>query len=234
MTSALRLRAGADAARHEYAAGDFDRFAGAVHLGPRWLIDERTEASLLALADRQWLGTTPYLDSVGARLEVNRRLARWLFAQAGASWRDRDYRALDYVDGPALSLSAGATMFPSSTVRLFVEAGWNRERARAEPWRNTRRSARANVSVALPWGFTVGVGAEFAATRYRPGWGWYVADRGPRKDRTRVLTATVLNRAFTLFGFSPELVAVNERRDSNAQLFDYRRNRAELRLRRLF
>ena len=54
------------------------------------------------------------------------------------------------------------------------------------------------------------------------------------EDRTRILRATVHNRAFTLYGFSPQLVVTNEARDTNAQLYDYKRTRAELRAVRQF
>ena len=50
-----------------------------------------------------------------------------------------------------------------------------------------------------------------------------------RFDRTRTFTFSVLNRAFTLFGFSPQLALINEARQTNAQAQDYDRNRAELR-----
>ena len=44
---------------------------------------------------------------------------------------------------------------------------------------------------------------------------------------------TLFNDNLELFGFVPALSLVHERRDSNiADLFDYRRNRAELSLRR--
>ena len=62
----------------------------------------------------------------------------------------------------------------------------------------------------------------------------HTPDGAPREDRTRILRATVHNRAFTLFGFSPQLVVTNEARDTNAQLYDYKRTRAELRAVRQF
>ena len=55
-----------------------------------------------------------------------------------------------------------------------------------------------------------------------------------RLDRTRTFTLSVLNRAFTLFGFSPQLALINEARQTNAQAQDYDRNRAELRFVRQF
>ena len=50
-----------------------------------------------------------------------------------------------------------------------------------------------------------------------------------RRDDTRVLRVSVYNHAFTLKGFSPEIVLGNEARASNAQLYGYRHDRAEIR-----
>ena len=90
------------------------------------------------------------------------------------------------------------------------------------------------ASVALPLGFTLGGSGELRWTDYEGNWFPFVPDGAPRQDRTRILRATVHNRAFTLYGFSPQLVVTNEARDTNAQLYDYKRTRAELRAVRQF
>ena len=45
----------------------------------------------------------------------------------------------------------------------------------------------------------------------------FLADGGPREDRTRFWRLSTYNRAVTVLGFSPELAVVRETRDSNAQ-----------------
>ena len=50
----------------------------------------------------------------------------------------------------------------------------------------------------------------------------------------RTFSVSVLNRVFTLFGFSPQLALINEARLINAQAQDYDRSRAELRFVRQF
>ena len=81
----------------------------------------------------------------------------------------------------------------------------------------------------LPLGFTVGAGAEVRWTDYEPGWWPFVSDDGRRRDRTKSFRASVHNRGWTVFGFSPELVVVNEERETNAQFYDFDRTRGELR-----
>ena len=80
---------------------------------------------------------------------------------------------------------------------------------------------------------TLGGSGELRRTDYEGN--WFPHNSGaPREDRTRILRATVHHRAFTLFGSSPQLVVTNEARDTNAQLYDYKRTRAELRSVRQF
>ena len=96
------------------------------------------------------------------------------------------------------------------------------------------RWLRLGASVALPLGFSVGGSGELRWTDYEGNWVPFTRNDASREDRTRILRATVHNRGFTLFGFSPQLVVTNEARDTNAHLYDYKRTRAELRAVRQF
>ena len=89
--------------------------------------------------------------------------------------------------------------------------------------------------MALPWGFTVGLSGEFRWTDYETGGSRSSPMiRTPREDQTRILQATLLNRAMTVFGFSPQIAFSNQVRESNAQVFDYKRNLVEMRWVRQF
>ena len=90
------------------------------------------------------------------------------------------------------------------------------------------------ATAALPYGFTVGIREERRRTGYEGRWNPFTPDGTAREDDTRILRVSAYNRAFTLKGFSPEIVLVNEARTSNAQLYGYRRDRAELRFVRQF
>ena len=227
----LRLRAGADVAQREYAGAEFDQTFVSLHAGPRWLVDADTEGSLLMSASRRWTAGRPQSHDLGGRLELTHRLAPRLTTRGYVSWHQRTYRESKHLDGPLLAFSASAMWVASPTVRVDAAVGYGRERPESVPWRNATRWARAGVSVALPLGFTLGGSGEMRWTRYRGSWFPYTpAEDIYRKDRTRILRVSLLNRAVTVFGFSPEIVLVNEARVSNAQLYDYRRNRAELRL----
>ena len=230
----LRLRAGGDAARREYSGSEFDRFFLSTHLGPRWLIDQNTEGSLMASARQRWIGTVPDNRELGARLEVGRRLTSRVTVFANASWHDRRYRMRDHLDGPVMDAALRGSWVVTPTVRANLSVGYAQERPERERERNDSRWLGAGVTVALPLGFTVGGGGEMRWTDFDDEWFPHTPPGENRADRTRSVRLSVHNRAFTLMGFSPAIVAVHEERETNAQLYDYKRTRGELRFVRQF
>ena len=230
----LRLRAGGDAARREYEGSQFDQLYLATHLGPRWLIDQNTEGSLMASARQRWIGTVPDNRELGARLEVGRRLTPRVTVFANASWHDRRYRMRDHLNGPVMDAALRGSWVVTPTVRANLSAGYAQERPERERERNDSRWLGAGVTVALPLGFTVGGGGEMRWTDFDDEWFPHTPPGENRADRTRSVRLSVHNRAFTLMGFSPAIVAVHEERETNAQLYDYKRTRGELRFVRQF
>ena len=230
----LRLRLGGDVSRQDYGGSKFDQTSVSVHAGPRWLVDRDTEVSLVGTARRRWTGTEPSNDDLGARVEAGHRLTPRIRVSGRASWYRRDNRTKDFLDGPILDFTLGGSWVILPILRADGAAGYASERPKSERWRNASRWLRLGASVALPLGFNVGGSGELRMTDYEGNWFPHTPDGAPREDRTRILRATVHNRAFTLYGFSPQLVVTNEARDTNAQLYDYKRTRAELRAVRQF
>ena len=230
----LRLRAGAETARRDYKGSDFDQLFLAGHVGPRRFLDRDTHASLLASVQQRWLGTAPDHRALGAKLEAGHRASRSVSLSGRASWHEQRYRTRDYLDGPVWDVSLQGRWAVLPTVRLELSAGYGQQRPKAKRWRHRNRWVGPGVSVILPLGFNVGIGAEYRWTDYEGNWFPNVRDGSAREDRTRSLRASVHNRALVFWGFSPELVAVNERRTTNAQLYDYKRTRGELRFVRQF
>ena len=228
----LRLRAGAEFARREYERSRFDQLFVATHLGPRWLIDRSAELSVLGSARQRWVGTVPDNRELGGRFEVGRRLSEHVTVSGQASWHGRRYRTRTFLDGPILNAAVRASWVVTPTVRLDFSGGYGRERPKSLRYRTRTRWLGTGVSVILPLGFNVGVGGEMRWTDYYESaglWFPFVEDGSAREDRTRSLRVSLHNRGFTLFGFSPELVVVNEERETNAQLHDFQRTRGELR-----
>ena len=65
--------------------------------------------------------------------------------------------------------------------------------------------------------------------------GLHLTLRGrPRRDSIRSFSLSVVKRAFTVFGYSPQLALIHEARLTSPQAQGCDRNRAELRLARQF
>ena len=234
LSERLRLRLGGDMVQREYSGGDFDQFLLAAHVGPRWLAGPRTEISLLGVAHRQWLGGHPYIDETGVRLELDRRLAPRWWARGTLSARERDHQQ-DFLDGPLTDFTLNLAWTAAPTLRVHFTVGYERDHATLVHYRNLARWLRVGTSLALPLGFTLGTSAQMRRTSYEgSGRVHQVLDGRQRLDRTRTFSISILNRAFTLFRFSPQLAFIHEVRATNAQALDYDRNRAELRFVRQF
>ena len=229
-----RLRAGGDAARREYGGSQFDQLYLSTHVGPRWFIDERTDASLLVSARQRWFGPAPDHRELGARFEMGRRMTPRVSVLGRASWHERRYRTRTYLDGPVMDAALRGFWVVTPTVRADFSAGYGRERPENLRERNRSRWLGAGVTVILPLGFTVGGGGEVRWTDFEDEWFPHTPPGEDRADRTRSVHLSIHNRAFTVLGFSPQLVAINEERETNAQLYDYQRTRGELRFVRQF
>ena len=235
LSERLRLRVGSDSAQREYGGSDFDQTFLAAYAGPRWLAGPITEFSLLATANRQWLGGLPFVDETGVRFELDRRLTPRLWVRGTAAYRERDNRHRDFLDGPVVDFAASFAWTAAPVLRVHVMVGYERDHAASEHWRNLSRWVRVGTSLALPLGFTLGASAQMRRTYYEGSGEVHLTLDGRRRlDRTRTFSVSILNRALTLFGFSPQLALINEARQTNAQAQDYDRNRAELRFVRQF
>ena len=190
--------------------------------------------SLLASTSQRWWGGNPFNYDVGARLEVLHRAFAGLLLNGRAQWSDRTYQQQKFLEGSLMVFSLGATYVLLPTVQVNALAGYQQQQTALRRWTNMGYWGRVGTNVALPWGFTVGLSAEFRWNDYESGWFPFVPDNSARHDRTRILQATLLNRALTVYGFSPQVAFSNQVRESNAQLFDYKRNLVEMRWVRQF
>ncbi len=230
----LRLRLGMDASRRDYSGGKFDKMLVAGHVGPRVLATPNTEFSVLGDWRHQWTANEADFFDLGGRLTARHRLTRRITINGRASWHDRRYRSRKTFDGPVRSFSLGGRWVVGPTVRLDLSAGYGRDRPRRVRVRNEKKWLQAGVSVALPRGFTVGGSGGYRWTDYEGDWFPQTPAGVSREDKTWNVRASLLNRAFTLFGFSPQVSVVREVRTSNAQIGGYKRTSGELRFVRQF
>ena len=230
----VRLRLGMDASRREYSGGRFDRMLVSWHVGPRVFVSRTTEFSVLGDWRHQWSANEPDSFDLGGRVTARHRFGRRLTVNGNASWHDRRYRTRKLLDGPVQNFSLGAGWVLTPTIRLDATAGYGRARPETVRYRNDSKYLQTGVSVALPKGFTVGVGGGVRWTDYQAPWFPNTPADKDRKDRTYNLRASIHNRALTFFGFSPEVSLIHEVRKTNAQLYDYKKTGGELRVVRQF
>ena len=223
-----RLRLGGNVSRTEYKESRFDRMAVSAHAGPRWLISQRTELSLLATASRLWKADDPEHLDLGLRVEAGHRLTERATVHLRASLLERRHDSDAMLDGPVMDLSLGASHVLTPTLRANATIGWSQERPESARNRNTGRRVNMGLTALLPRGFTVGGSAGLSWTDWEGNWFPEVIDGQPREDQTRSLRLSVHHRAFTVSGFSPELSLTREERTSNSQLHDYSRTSGEL------
>ena len=224
----LRLRAGVDAARREYTGGRFDETTLAIHAGPRWLIDRRTEASLLGSVRRRWAAGEIDYNAGGVRLQAARRLTPRFLANIRGSWERRVYRKNDRLDGPVTDMQLGGRWTITPLLRANAAYGIGRERPESENRRHESRRLRAGLSAILPRGFNVSASTQLRWTDYEGNWRLFTGGP-PREDLTRTQTISIFKRDFTIYGFAPQVVVTHEERTSNASGHEYDRTRAELR-----
>ena len=230
LAPSLRLRMGGNIFRSDYADSQFDRMTLRGHVGPRWLIDQRTEASLLLTARQEWRSDEPSSRGLGLRLEASRRLSPRLTGQLGMSWSEKRHDESAHLDGPVKDLSAGLSWAMTPTLQTDFRAGWNSEQPETETLRSQTRWASLGAHTALPRGFNASGALTSRWTDYEgPGFPpTNVLDGTSREDVTRSIRLSGHKRDFTIRGFSPQLSVTHERRGSNAQQADYRRTWGEL------
>ena len=225
-----RLRLGGDIFLRDYSGSRFDRMGLGGHVGPRWLIGPRSEASLLLAARRDWQAGDPASRSLGFRLEASRRLSPRLSGRLHASLTEKRHDESTHLDGPSTDLSASLSWAATPILQTNIRAGWTGERPESEDLHSRTRWLSLGASAALPRGFNVsgnltGRWASYEGPGRPP---TNVLDGMPREDVTRSIRLTVLKRDLTFQGFSPQLSVTHERRASNAQQADYRRTGAEI------
>ena len=219
LSNRWRLRSGGDITRREYKGGQFDRMTVSGHLGPRWLIGQASEASLLLSGIHEWAGSgleEPSHYDVGIRAEGRHRLPRRTTLNARVSRHERRYDERDHLDGLVTDILVGTSWVASPTVRVDALAGWGPERPETERQRLHRRHVQLGASMALSRGFTAGGSGTLHWTNYEGNWFPFVSTGGGRSDLTRTIRLNVYDRGFTVWGFSPQVSVTREQRKSNA------------------
>ena len=130
--SKWRIRMGVDLFRQEYSGSQFDQSFVSTHVGPRWLIDGATEASLLAVARKRWIGTDPYSNDLGMRFETRHRLTRNWLVKGRSSWYRRHYKQSELLNGTLLDFTGNVSWLATSNLRVDTKLGYIQDRPELE------------------------------------------------------------------------------------------------------
>ncbi len=189
--------------------------AAGAEAGQRWLIAPGTEASLLAVANRHWRGSSVSNDELGLRFEWRHSFGRRILLNFNGSWGARNWNVEPDRDGPVVNLGFGVRYQATPVLVLNTSIFGVRDR----PDQATRRTRTYEPSLGLnrdlPRGFTIGLEASLNRTRYDE-FGLSTTDGGRREDRTTGLSANLTKRDLTIGGFSPRLTLGHAVRESNA------------------
>ena len=236
--SATRLRLGGSLYRREYGGRRFDDMILAAYAGPE-LLFPRGRASLLVEAERRRSAGRTVSRGLGPRLEGGLRIGERLWLGGGIERIERRHRTARSFDGPRTDLDFDLAFSATPAITLGARGGWQRSRTERPASSSRTRRIGGFVAADLPpvlgvTGFGVALFHDVLFTGYDEA-DYFAITPEAREDRTSISRLSASNDHIELFGFVPALTLVHERRETNiGEVFDYRRNRAEITLRRLF
>ncbi|WP_162912953.1 surface lipoprotein assembly modifier [Rhodospirillaceae bacterium SYSU D60014] len=224
VTERTQIRLGAQTFVTEYSGGTFDDYIASFHAGPRFSI-EKGDVSLLLTANKRWYGGEAYSWAIGGRIEANRRLTERIILGGAIERQEITYDRNDDASGPLTTAVAVAVyaLTPNSYLRLL--AGVAREDAAVDVFRNTAWRTGIGYLHEFPDGWTATLQPEVTFTDYDEKAAAYDEVRKDRSLRARV---SLLNRRWSLFGFTPQLSYIYSRRNSSLDLYDFDRHQIEI------
>ena len=223
LAEALRFRALAGLRTRTYETTQFNEQFVSLRAGPRFLFskfDLRPELT----ARVRLLGNDTYSRSAGFELSSNWLLApTWRLSAAAGGERIAYETFLG--DGHLYSGQLGLAHALGKATLLQADTVFRREIVERDAYSWREYIVGVSASRELPWGFVLAGGPSYRWRKY----GAPLPIFGPnaRQDRTLAGWVRVSNRYVEWFGFMPEITVRHERRDSNLDLYDYRRTAGE-------
>jgi len=209
-----RLRLGVDLSQRDYERRLYDRSALSLHVGPQFLVSQRTSVSLLATTTRRWEAGRISSNDHGVSFEGRHQTGPRTLLNFDLSWAERYYMAADpQNNADVLDFILGGRFYATPNLSFSGSLVWGRERPRFINNRNKSRGIYLGLNRDLPRGYTVGLNGSLRRTK------WdtqnQTDDGSLRKDKTTDISINLLKRDLTLFGFSPRITIGRTKRDSN-------------------
>lgn len=238
VTDRWRWHFGADAVHNEYRGHVSDQTSLVLRSGPRWLLAQHSDVSLQGFAGQRWYAGSRHSTEFGLRFNANHQLSRQLGLGAQASWKNTDYRQTSTASDTSVTYAFHGTYLFSPLLQGNAGIGFSRSKPQREGSNSSySRSFSLGLNITLPYGWTAGGNFEWSRNRHGrdvPCQGSGGCSPQRQVDNKRSLRLLLLNRGFTLFGFSPQLLMIQEWQDSNFARSAYQRTRFDLRFNKQF
>ena len=223
LAEALRFRTVAGLRTRTYETTQFNEQLVSLRAGPRFLFtkfDLRPEL----IGRVRLLGNDTYSRTAGFELSSN-----WLIAP---TWRLNAMlggEAISYEsflgDGHLYAARLGLAHALGKATLLQADTAFRREILERDAYSWREYILGVSATRELPWGFVLAAGPSYRWRKY--GAPLLVFGPNARQDQTLAGWLKISNRYVDLFGFMPEITIRHERRDSNLDLYDYRRTAGE-------
>lgn len=227
----LKMLFGTDFQRIDYASEEYDSTALSAHFGPKFKLDKVTEFSIQPNIRQQWNAGHRYSFDVGARFNISRHMSRKWKIYSNASLLHRTFaNSNGNNDGLRINYGLSASYLFKPTLQFSYGVGWNWSIPKDIRGYTRGHSLQFGMTTALPLGFTVGTSINLSKTKapFRT----TILGVPQVTSRSRTIRVSVLNRAFTIFGISPQLALVQN--IFNDEFRDVKRYSSELQFVRQF
>lgn len=218
----------ANVRRLEYAGHQFDRSELRVGFRPKVTFSQGTDLYLNASFQSNFQQNDKHTNNVRSFGFGGQHTWTPRFSSSSAVSTATDNN--DNGPDDSFSLSGkyriSPTIFASSTV-IFA-----RTRPRMDSLRSRRKQLEFRAGFLLPRGFTANALASVQWSRYNSN--LLVLDGTKRESRINTLQLGLLNRSVTFFGFSPRVSVIQQKRDTNYQLDNYRSTSYQLNFQKQF
>ena len=220
-----RFILGADDKEVDYASHKFDDRTMSGVAGPRFLIDNDTEITILALANRHWFGEYPLNWGAGGRVEGQQSITPHLLMSGAVEGQQITYDQYKVLSGPRISFSTSATYGLDAVSSVKLDVATLREQTTDPAFSDFQYIVGVAYFRDLSFGFNTSVGANLDFARYDTVMAGFGATLHYDKVAWKI---SLSNRHLDVLGFSPVITYIRTNQHSNLPLYSYSRDQGEI------
>ncbi|MBS0280103.1 MAG: DUF560 domain-containing protein [Proteobacteria bacterium] len=224
VSDTVKARVGANISRVEYSGANFDDMTISGYAGPEFLFPD-WDVSTLVTGFKRWYGNRSFVSGIGGKLAGEYGITSDFVAGISLGAQSVSDNFTPEQSGLLLTTQAQGTYVLSPSSLIQLQAGFNRQNAKIDPYSYSGFWAGVGYQRDLPFGFSASVQPAWLVTRYDaalPAFG------KTRADDTLMLSMTLLNRRFDYHGFTPRISYTFTDQRSNIALYSYTRHQFQI------